>query len=145
MAKVVSSKVASRKVKILKPAWKIVLLGMASGLLYWTLTSLFVRGNYSLTIAGNISTILVATLGIIAMLFMKIEQPIIIAIATGVSLWSLSEMTDKLSTFEILLWTVSLYMLTYLLYYWITRYYKFWPVFIFTIIVVALSRLIVIL
>lgn len=145
MAKVVSSKVASRKVKILKPAWKIVLLGMASGLLYWTLTSLFVRGNYSLTIAGNISTILVAALGITAMLFMKIEQPIIIATATGVSLWGLSEMTDKLSTFEILLWTVGLYVLAYLLYYWITRYYKFWPVFIFTIIVVALSRLIVIL
>ena len=145
MAKVVSSKVASRKVKILKPAWKIVLLGMASGLLYWSLTSLFVRGNYSLTIAGNISTILVAALGITAMLSMKIEQPIIIATATGVSLWGLSEMTDKLSTFEILLWTVGLYVLAYLLYYWITRYYKFWPVFIFTIIVVALSRLIVIL
>jgi len=145
MAKVVSSKVVSRKVKILKPAWKIVLLGMASGLLYWTLTSLFVRGNYSLTIAGNISTILVAALGITAMLFMKIEQPIIIATATGVSLWGLSEMTDKLSTFEILLWTVGLYVLAYLLYYWITRYYKFWPVFIFTIIIIVLSRLIVLL
>lgn len=145
MAKVVHSRVASRKVKILKSSWKIVFLGIASGLLYWALTSLFLRGNYSLAIAGNISTVLVATLGITAMLFMRIEQPIIIASATGISLWGLSEMTNKLLNFEIILWTVSLYMLAYLLYYWITRYYKFWPVFIFTIIAVVLSRLIIIL
>lgn len=145
MAKVVNSEVASRKVKILKSSWKIVLLGMVSGLLYWALTNLFVRGNYSLVIAGDIATILVATLGTVAMLFMRIEQPIIIAVATGVSLWNLSEMTNKFLTFEILLWTVSLYMLAYLLYFWITRYYKFWPVFLTTIIIVILSRLIVIL
>jgi len=145
MAKVVNSEVASRKVKILKSSWKIVLLGMVSGLLYWALTNLFVRGNYSLAIAGDIATILVATLGTVAMLFMRIEQPIIITVATGVSLWNLSEMTNKFLTFEILLWTVSLYMLAYLLYFWITRYYKFWPVFLTTIIIVIFSRLIVIL
>jgi len=143
MAKMVNSRVASKKVKFFKSAWKAVLLGAVSGVLYWALTSLLVKGNYSIAVAGNIATILVATIGIASMLFLRIEQPIIIALASGISLWNLAEMTNKLNIYELLFWTVGLYLLTYLLYFWITRYYKFWPVIIVTIIMVILSRLIV--
>ncbi len=143
MAKMVNSRVASKKVKLFKSAWKAVLLGAVSGVLYWALTSLLVKGNYSIAVAGNIATILVATIGIASMLFLRIEQPIIIALASGISLWNLAEMTNKLNIYELLFWTVGLYLLTYLLYFWITRYYKFWPVIIVTIIMVILSRLIV--
>lgn len=145
MAKVVSKKVDSNKIKLLKPARKIVILGLLSGLLYWALVSLLVNGNYSLSISSNIAAILIATIGIIAMVLMQVEQPVIISVATALSLWGLAQLTDGLALYEIIIWSIGLYGLAYLLFFWVTRYSKAVPVIIVTTIIVTIARLIVLL
>lgn len=117
--------------------WKIVLLGLILGLAYWGLTALIEKyvitqlfcqlSQYSLTcsqtlaISGNISTILVAIIGVVVMIKLNMAQPLIVAIASAATLWGLALLSAGLGSFEVIIWEVLVYGIAYALYSWIAR------------------------
>lgn len=141
MAKVVSSNIDSQPVSKLSPAWHIILMGASLGLLYSGLTLYLSKFVGLSSAAGDIATIIVATVGIIVMLNLRMARPLLVAVASAVSLWGLSKLTDGLGWFEVLVWSVLVYGLAYFLFSWLTRYKKITPVLIAIIIIVVIVRL----
>lgn len=115
-----------------------LLIGLVSGLAFWLISTLI--GEYvinplycntnlhsltcanSVTIAGDISAIIVAIAGVVYMVNRRMTQPLLIALATTISIWGISAMTNGLPYFESIGWIILCYVLGYLLFSWITRY-----------------------
>jgi len=118
--------------------WKVASVGASIGLLYWCLTAFIGIFVDSINVSGDIATILTATLGVVIMLRLSIFQPLIIALASGLALWSLAGLTSGLVWFEIIAWNILLYALAYTLFSWIARYNRVIPALaIITIIIIA--------
>ncbi|HEU4830692.1 MAG TPA: hypothetical protein VFS65_00795 [Candidatus Saccharimonadales bacterium] len=159
MAKVVKEEPQSQQVAILYPVWKIALIGAGLGAIYWALTALiskyiidplFCRSVTdaavcvnSTSVSGDIATVLVATLGIVVLLRLRVAQPLITAVASAVALWGLARWTDGLAWAEIVLWSAVLYALAYTLFSWIARYSRVAYVLIATILVIIIVRIVV--
>ncbi len=141
MASIIDSSVDSISGGKAYSIWRIALVGLALGVIYWGLTAFIFRYSNSIDIASNVATIVVATLGIIAMLYLRMAQPILVSIATAVSLWGLACLTNGLSWIEIIFWDALLYGLSYTLFLWISRYKKITPVLIMIIAIVIILRL----
>ena len=132
MAKIIQSDIESQTVSTSYSLLQIIIMGMLLGVVYWGLTSLF-----GITaIPGGVVTIVVAVLGILVMLRLHMAQPLIIALATGASLWGLSQWTSGLAWGEVIIWTVLLYGLAYTLFSWIARYTRAIPVLTTMLIVI---------
>lgn len=141
MAKIVNSEIDSQPVSPFNPAWQIILTGVILGVLYCGLT-LYLSNYVGLTsVAGDISTILVATIGIIIMLNLRVARPLLIAVASAISLWGLSKLTDGLGWFEVVVWSMLIYGLAYFLFSWLTRYKKIILVLIAVVIIVIFVRI----
>lgn len=141
MANIVDSSVDSLSVGKAYSIWKIILVGFVLGIIYWGLTTFILRYSDSIDIASNVASIVVATLGIIAMLYLRMAQPILVSIASAVSLWGLAHLTNGLSWYEIILWDALLYALSYTLFLWINRYKKITPVLIMIVAIIIILRL----
>lgn len=123
--------------------WKIALIGVALGVIYWGLTAIINRSINSVNIAGDISAIIVAVLGIFVMLRLLIAQPLIIALASGMALWGLANWTMGLAWGEAIAWSVLLYGLAYVLFSWIARYVRVMPVLAAMTIIIIIVRIVV--
>lgn len=136
MAKLIATDTGTQSISASYSWWQITLVGALLGVIYWGLAELL--GNYTDTVAtaGYIATILVATFGISIMLRARMAQPLIIAIATGITLWGLSQLTRGLLWSEAIAWSIALYGLAYALFSWIARYTRPVPVFVSMIIVI---------
>ncbi len=145
MAKIIDSDIESLPVNKLYPVWRIALVGMILGVLYWWLTVLIERYTNSLGIAGDIASILVATIGIIIMLNMHTARPLVVVLASVISLWGLAQLTNGLVWFEIIVWSALLYGLAYTLFSWVIRYKRTVTVLIVAIIIVFIMRITIIL
>ena len=145
MAKIIDSNVESLPVNKPNSVWRVALIGITFGVLYWCLTALILNIAKSIDIAGNIATILVATVGIVVMLNMFIARPLLVALASAVALWGLALMTDGLVWYEIIIWSALLYGLSYTVFSWIASYKKTVPAVVAVIVVVAIIRLVIIL
>lgn len=141
IAKIIDSDIESLPVNKLYPVWRIALVGMILGVLYWCFTALMLRYTDSISVAGNIATILVATLGTIILLNLHMARPLLIVLASAVSLWGLEQLTNGLGWVEIIAWSALLYGLSYTLFSWLTRYKRILPVLIATIVIVAILRI----
>lgn len=141
MAKIIDSDTGPQSISLSYSLWQIAAVGMLLGFVYLGLSSILRTYVSSDITAGDISTILVATLGIIIMIRLNMAQPIIIAIATGVTLWGLSQLTSGLVLDETVFWTVFLYMLAYVLFSWISRYVKAAPVLLAIFVIVVAVRI----
>lgn len=141
MAKVVSSNIDSQPVSKFSPVWHIILMGAILGLLYCGLTFYLSKFVGLISAAGDIATIIVATIGIIIMLNLGMARPLLIAVASAISLWGLSKLTDGLGWFEVVVWSVLVYGLAYFLFSWLTRYKKITPILIAIVIIVVIVRL----
>jgi len=141
MAKIVAKNVESDIVSDIIPIWQVVMLGAVLGLFYWFLTLVLNKYIGSLSVAGNIATILAATLGVILMLNLRMARPLLIAIAVAASLWGLSGLTNGLTEIEIALWSVLLYGLAYTLFFWLNRYKRLLPVLAVIVVVIVIARL----
>jgi hypothetical protein len=142
MAKVIESQVESRTVNITNPIWRVILVGLILGIVYWVLVKLFQRYSFSVDQASNVSTIITAALGIVVLIAYRIEQPLVIAVATAACLWGLAGFTSGLAANEVLLWTLALYGIGYAMFFWVTRYNKITLVLILTLVIVLVMRLI---
>jgi hypothetical protein len=145
MAEIIDSNVESLPVNRPSSVWKIALIGLTLGILYWCLTALIMNFIKSIDIAGNIVTILVGLIGIVVMLKMFIARPLLVALASAVALWGLASMTDGLVWYEIIAWSALLYGLSYTVFSWIASYKKTVPAVVAVIVVVAIIRLVIIL
>lgn len=142
MAKIIET---STQRQIAVPAgslWRSVILGILSGLLFWAL-SVSIKGWVGVeNTAGDIATILVATVGTLAMVKLSMVRPLVISVATAVSLWGLVGWTSGLGWGEVIFWDAMLYSLAYVLFSWLVRNKHSTPIVIFIIIVVVTIRII---
>lgn len=141
MAKILSKDIQSSNVSSYFPLMQIIIVGMILGLLFWAFNVFIGRYVSSPEMSGNISTVIVATIGLAVMAAMRAARPIIIVIASAVTLWGLATWTSGLSLGEVIAWDVLLYSLAYVVFSWVSRYLKIVPVLIFAIIIVAIARL----
>jgi len=142
MAKVIKSDTEPQSINSSYSLQRVVLVGVVLGIIFWVLSSFL--GNYihPTETAGNIATILVATLGIMIMMRYRMAQSIVIAVATGATLWGLAQLTRGLSWVEVAIWSVFLYGLAYALYSWMARYIKPIPVLAAMLIIVIAVRVV---
>jgi Na+-driven multidrug efflux pump len=145
VAKIIDSDIDSQSVSKSDPIWQIVLVGIILGVLYWWLTAFLLNFVNLIGVAGDIATILVATIGIVIMLNLRMTRPLLVALASAISLWGLAKLTDGLNWFEIIIWSVLVYSLSYLLFSWLNRYKRVVPVLVVAIIIVVIIRITIIL
>lgn len=141
MAKIINSNVESRTINSSYSLWKNTLIGVMCGLVFLGLAALISQNSNSFTIPGDVATILAATVGVIVMIFLRMTRPLLVASASAVSLWGLSQMTNGLSWFEVVIWTVLLYGLAYALFSWVSRYTRMVPVLIVIITIIVIVRI----
>ena len=139
MAVIINSSTEAPAVSVFYSAWKIALVGAGLGTIHWGLTLLF-KNFLSLAAAGDIATILVAATGVMVMLFLRMAQPLITAVAAGVALWGMSVWSDGLGWAVIVAWSVVLYCIAYTLFSWVARYVQPIVVVIAIAIIVILAR-----
>jgi len=141
MAKIIESN-ANQTISACYSIWRIALVGAFLGVIYCGF--ILVLNNFLPEItSGYISTILIATLGIAIMLFLNMIQPLIIAMASGIVLWGLSNWTSGLNWGEVVAWSAFLYSLAYVLFSWVARYTR--PLIVLTVIflIVIIARVVV--
>ena len=142
MVRVIDSRIESRTVSDYFPVIQIVVVGLILGLLFWGLNAIIGRFTNSLAVSGDIATILVATIGLIVMVTMRMARPIIIVLACAATLWGLASVTSSFSLGEMIAWDVILYALAYALFSWISRYSKVVPVLLFIIAIIVIARIV---
>jgi hypothetical protein len=138
-------------------AWlKVLGIGAVTGILFWFLTLLI--GRYivdplvcgqavdvarcaeSLSMSSGIAMILAAVVSVVVMVRASVARPIIVAIASAAVLWGLALWTEGLFWFEALAWFAALYIATFALFGWITRYAKLWVTIILSALIVVIIR-----
>jgi hypothetical protein len=136
------------------------LLGVGIGFAAWLL-DLIVRhivlvplfcGNPSSTVcvnqvdvAGNVATIIVIFVGMMGLVRFSIYRPLIIVLATAISLWGIGSWTGHLAWYETLAWFVLLYALCYVAFAWLVRPRLFLPMIMLVTIAILFIRLLPIL
>ncbi len=159
MVEVVQEETYPQAISMSFSGWQIALTGAAVGALYFILTFLvqhFVidalycgsslnaaNCSNSLSIAGNIATILVGTIGLGVMVSLRVVRPIVVVVASAVLLWGLSQWTVGLNWGEVALWSALLYTLSYLVFAWISRYNETIPVIIVCILISVVSQIVI--
>jgi len=119
-----------------------VILGVLLGLLFWVL-SVSIKGWVGTeNTAGDIAAILVATVGTLMMVKLSMIRPLVVAIATAVSLWGLVGWTSGLGWGEVIFWDAILYALAYVLFSWLVRNKQFTSIAFAIVIVVITIRII---
>lgn len=73
-------------------------------------------------LAGRISAVLVAVGAIFGLVKLMVARPLVIAVASVVVLWDMSAWTAGLFWLEALAWSMTLYVLAYVLFAWIARH-----------------------
>ncbi|MBC7868976.1 hypothetical protein H7X69_02240 [Candidatus Saccharibacteria bacterium] len=157
MANVILDETHPQVVSLSYSWWRIALLGAGLGIVYLILTFLvshfiidpiFCGSNVnalactnSIGLAGNVASILVATIGLAVLVGLKVLRPLIVAVAAAIVLWGLAGWTNGLSWIEIAFWSALLYGLSYVLFSWISRYSRTIPVLISVALVVFIARI----
>lgn len=156
--------IVDERTVVVKPWWarvRIVFIGASLGLIWWILTTL-IRTYIieplacrdlanaatcvdSFGVAGNIATIIVAILGVFALVRTLQPRPIIIAVAAAAVLWGLGQYLNGLAWYEAILWSVVLYAATYILFGLVARIVWFPAAVITAIVTVAVIRILLIL
>ena len=160
MAKVITDE----RTVVVKPWWarvRIVFTGAVLGLIWWVSTVL-IRTYIiepvvcrdlsnaaacvdSFGVAGNIMTVVVAILGVFALIRTLQPRPIIIAVASAVVLWGLGQYLNGLVWYEAILWSVLLYAVTYILFGLVARIVWFPAAVITAIVTAAVIRFLLVL
>jgi apolipoprotein N-acyltransferase len=99
----------------------------------------------SFGVAGNIMTVVVAILGVFALIRTLQPRPIIIAVASAVVLWGLGQYLNGLVWYEAILWSVLLYAVTYILFGLVARIVWFPAAVITAIVTAAVIRILLVL
>lgn len=161
MAQLYVSESPTQPLTLNYPIRYIVATGVALGILFWGLNAwvnyyvveqILCRSSATLTacsdstaLSGSIATIIVAVIGVFLLVRVRVRQPLIVAVASAIILWTLSSWIDGLAWYEAALYSVGLYILTYGLFSWITRYKSLPPVLLAVLIAIGIIRVILVL
>jgi hypothetical protein len=143
MAKIVKSDIDSQVFTAFYPFWRIVIIGAVTGALFWGVTLAMDNYTNSISLAGNIATIITAIIAVAAMVRLQVAQPLIIATLAGAALWGLSEWVDGLFWAESIAISAALYLLTYVLFSWILRFKKSLPILVGAVFVLISIRIVI--
>ncbi|NCO10597.1 hypothetical protein GW930_01645 [Candidatus Saccharibacteria bacterium] len=92
-------------------------LGILIGVCWWVLYMLLNTYTPMIPdIAGTVSHVLVAVLGVSGLVRLFAARPLLIAIASATTLWGLGGFVDGLVWYETLLWSALLFGLAYALF-----------------------------
>jgi hypothetical protein len=143
------------------PVRYIIAIGATLGILFWGLNAwvnyyvveqLLCRSSATLTacsnsvaLSGSIATIIVGVIGVLLLVRARIRQPLVVATASAILLWTLATWTDGLAWYEVVIYSIGLYILSYGLFSWITRYRSTPPALLATLLAIGIIRIILIL
>lgn len=133
------------------------IFGILAGLLVWGLT--YVLEVYALKmlvctdtdaitcaaasqLGEGIATIVIAAVGLFALVKLQVFRPLLVVIAVVVSLWGLIDIIRDLPVYLIACSVAGLYMVSYLMFTWITRLRLFWLVAVLLVLLVVAIRVI---
>lgn len=135
---------------------QVALLGAGLGLLSWLLT-LLIRQIVFVPLfcgdpangacvdatggAGVVALIITGVVGLLGLVRLAIYRPLVVAIATAVSLWSLGSWITDMFWLEAAAWSVILYALCYVLFTWLVRPRSFVLAVGLVVAVVLLARI----
>ena len=138
MAKLIIEDSVSRKIGMTSKWWFVLVIGAGMGLLYWLFTKLidqfiieaiFCGSSFNADMcsnaigtSGNLAGILVALIGLVLLIRVSTPRPLIVSIATFITLWGMASWTSGLGWAEIVAWEVLLFILSYCLFSWLSRY-----------------------
>lgn len=136
---------------------RVLVTGLIVGIVSWALTFLLDRFILqaifchdaqaamcvsSYTYAGNIVGIIMAIVGVSVLVRLGVFRPLLIVLATLVSLWGLAGWVSDLRWFEALLWTAVLYAVCYVAYAWLARIRNAVVMVVIVAVVVVATRLV---
>lgn len=136
---------------------KIAIIGAVLGVVAWGLALLLEKfilramfcGNESASAcvnvdayAGNIAAVVVAIIGVVALVRAGVFRPLLIVLGSTISLWGLAAWLSPLTFVEQALWSALLFALAYVLYAWIARIRHAVVVLILFVVVALATRLI---
>lgn len=134
-----------QKVNTSYPVWEVAILGVVLGIMYWILTSLLTNLVFdSIKISGDIAMIILATIGLIVLMRLKIARPLMIVVAAAASLWSLAVWTSGLAWSLVILWNIILYVFSYVLFSWLARFNNTIVAMLMMLFVIVVIRIIVV-
>jgi hypothetical protein len=96
----------------------------------------------SLIYAGNISAVVMAVVGISALVKLGVFRPLLIVLASLITLWGLSGWLASLSIVEAAVWSSLVYGLSYITYAWLARIRRAAVMMIVVVLVVVSARLV---
>jgi hypothetical protein len=143
MAKVIDRSIDSELVSPFYPFLRIVIVGIATGMVFWAATEVINNYANSISLSSNLATIISAIIAVIIMVRLQIAQPLIIAVISGAALWGLAEWTDGLVWGEALAWSALLYALAYVLFSWLLRFKRTLPILIGAVIILIAIRVVI--
>lgn len=136
---------------------KVALAGLLLGVAVWALTLLLEHtvlralfcGDPSAaacvgitTYAGNISAVIGAIVGVVALVRLNVFRPLLIVLGGAISLWGMAAWLQNLGMIEQALWSAVLYALLYSLYAWVARIRNAVVVLIVFALVAAATRIV---
>lgn len=136
---------------------QVALLGAGIGLLYWLLTLLIRQvvfvplfcGDPSNSMcvgatggAGVVALVAASIIGLLGLVRLAVYRPLLIVLATTVTLWGVAGWTASMFWLEGIAWTVILFAFCYAVFTWLVRPRAFGIALALVVIVVFLSRLV---
>jgi hypothetical protein len=136
---------------------QVAVFGILAGLLVWGLTymlevyvlkALMCPEANGVTCASAsqlgeaIATIFTAAIGLFALVKLQVFRPLLVVIATVVSLWGIIGIVGELPMYMIGLSVAGLYAISYLMFTWITRLRLFSLVAVLLVVLIVLIRVI---
>lgn len=156
MAKVIDNSYRNEVGVAIYSWWRVALIGAAIGALYVLATYLIGKyaidplfcGNSlnavacanSVTLSGNVATVIVGLIGLAVLVWLRTSRPLIIVLASALVAWGLSTWTNGLSLTETLIWSVGVYALTYTLFSWLARLQYTVPVLNWSLAIIIIAR-----
>ncbi len=131
------------------------LIGLGVGILIWLVSWFFQHVIFNSLIchssvatcadngnvAFNVAAVLMAVVGVVALVRTGVYRPVLVALGAIVSLWSLQTLLQGLGWFEALAWTAGLYALAYALFAWVLKIYNMIIAVVLLVILVVLARI----
>lgn len=145
---------------VVEPWWakgKIVLIGLAMGLVWWVLTAVLkqyvieptaCRNLSSATacvdsfgVSGNIAMVIVAVIATFVLVRFVLHRPIIISVGSAILLWGIGSMLSGLLGYVTLLWALFLFTVSYSLFSLVARIQWLWVSLAVMLVIVVGVRL----
>lgn len=92
------------------------------------------------TIAWVLAHVLVVGASVVAMVGAMVYRPLLVALASVITVWGISGWLGGLEWWSATLWQALLFALAYGAYAWIARTVQFWAAALITVLVVVLCR-----